>query len=236
MKQLVLLRHGESTWNRENRFTGWTDVPLSARGTKEAIAAGRTLWEEGYRFDIAYTSVLQRAIKTLWLLLEEMDRMWIPVFCNWRLNERHYGALQGLSKSDTAEKYGAEQVHEWRRSYGVRPPELTPQDERYPGKDPRYTDLPPGDIPLTECLRDTVRRALPFWHEAISPMMKTGKRVLIVAHGNSLRALAKYLTDMSDDDIVGFEIPTGIPLVMEVDEDLRAIRHFYLTSPAAGGQ
>ena len=228
MKRLVLLRHGESIWNRENRFSGWTDVPLSSGGIEEAKAAGQALARDGYRFDIAFTSVLKRAIKTLWLLLEQMDLMWIPVSCHWRLNERHYGALQGLDKHKTAEEYGPEQVHIWRRSYTVRPPSLTLQDERHPGKDPRYAGIAPDDIPLTESLQDTVSRFLPFWHDAIAPAVRTDKPVLVVAHGNSLRALVKYLAAVSDDNIVGVEIPTGVPLVFELEDDLSTIRHFYI--------
>ena len=228
MKKLVLLRHGESTWNKENRFTGWVDVGLSEKGVQEAIESGRILLKEGYVFDIAYTSVLKRAIKTLWIALEEMDLMWIPVYRNWRLNERHYGALQGLNKAETAEKHGIEQVQLWRRSYDTRPPALTPDDPRYPGKDPRYADLSPEELPLTECLKDTVERFLPYWHETIAPAVKEGKRVLISAHGNSLRALVKYLDKVSDGDIVGLNIPTGIPLVYELEDDLKPIRSYYL--------
>ena len=228
MKKLVLLRHGESTWNKENRFTGWVDVGLSEKGIQEAIEAGRVLLKEGYVFDIAYTSVLKRAIKTLWIALEEMDLMWIPVQRSWRLNERHYGALQGLNKAETAEKHGIEQVQVWRRSYDTRPPALTPDDPRYPGKDPRYADLSPEELPLTECLKDTVGRFLPYWHDTIAPTVKHGKRVLISAHGNSLRALVKYLDKVSDDEIVGLNIPTGIPLVYELEDDLTPIRSYYL--------
>jgi len=228
MKKLVLLRHGESTWNKENRFTGWVDVGLSEKGVQEAIESGRILLKEGYVFDIAYTSVLKRAIKTLWIALEEMDLMWIPVQRSWRLNERHYGALQGLNKAETAEKHGIEQVQVWRRSYDTRPPALTPDDPRYPGKDPRYADLSPEELPLTECLKDTVGRFLPYWHDTIAPTVKHGKRVLISAHGNSLRALVKYLDKVSDDEIVGLNIPTGIPLVYELEDDLTPIRSYYL--------
>jgi 2,3-bisphosphoglycerate-dependent phosphoglycerate mutase len=228
MKKIVLLRHGESTWNKENRFTGWVDVGLSEKGMDEAIEAGRLLLEEGYVFDVAYTSVLKRAIKTLWLVLEEMDLMWIPVYRNWRLNERHYGALQGLNKAETAEKHGMEQVKLWRRGYAIRPPALAPDDPLYPGKDPRYADLKPEELPLTECLKDTVARFLPYWHETIGPAVKQGKRVLIAAHGNSLRALVKYLDKISDDEIVGLNIPTGIPLVYELEDDLTPIRSYYL--------
>jgi len=228
MKKLVLLRHGESEWNKENRFTGWVDVGLSEKGIQEAVDAGRILLKEGYIFDVAYTSVLKRAIKTLWIVLEEMDLMWIPVYRNWRLNERHYGALQGLNKAETAEKHGIEQVQVWRRSYDTRPPALTPDDPRYPGKDPRYADLAPEELPLTECLKDTVERFLPYWHDTIAPAVKEGKRVLISAHGNSLRALVKYLDKVSDGDIVGLNIPTGIPLVYELEDDLKPIRSYYL--------
>jgi 2,3-bisphosphoglycerate-dependent phosphoglycerate mutase len=233
MKRLVLLRHGDSEWNRQNRFTGWTDVPLNEKGIQEATEAGRTLREEGYVFDVAYTSVLTRAIKTLWIVLEEMDLMWIPVRRSWRLNERHYGALQGLNKAETAERHGQEQTLIWRRSYDTPPPALTPDDERHPGKDPRYADLSPEEIPLTECLKDTVERFLPYWHNTIAPDVETGKRVLIAAHGNSLRALVKYLDNISDEEIVGLNIPTGIPQVYELDDDLVPIRHYYLGDPEA---
>jgi len=228
MKILVLVRHGESIWNKKNLFTGWTDVDLSEKGVQEAIEAGRTLKREGYSFDTAYTSVLRRAIKTLWLMLEEMDLMWISVFRSWRLNERHYGALQGLDKTETAQKYGMEQVHLWRRSYSVRPPALTVGDERYPGNDPRYRDLSGEELPLTECLKDTVERFMPYWLETIAPVIREGKRVIVSAHGNSLRALVKYLDNISDEDIPGLNIPTGIPLVYELEDDLTPIRHFYL--------
>ena len=233
MKKLVLIRHGESTWNKENRFSGWTDVPLTAKGVKEAAEAGRTLKKEGYAFDIAFTSVLNRAIKTLWLVLEEMDLMWIPVCHTWRLNERHYGALQGLNKAETAEKHGMEQVHIWRRSYDIRPPALAIDDPRFPGDDPRYAGLTPGEIPLTECLKDTVERFLPYWHDTIAHTVKSEKRVLIAAHGNSLRALIKYLDNISDRDIVGLNIPTGIPLVYELNDDLTPVQHYYLGDPEA---
>jgi 2,3-bisphosphoglycerate-dependent phosphoglycerate mutase len=233
MKTLVLLRHGESTWNKENRFTGWTDVGLSEKGVQEAIEAGRTLHEDGYRFDVAFTSVLKRAIKTLWLVLEEMDLMWIPVQRSWRLNERHYGALQGLNKAETAERHGLEQTQIWRRSYDIPPPPLSKDDPRYPGNDPRYASLRQGEVPLTECLKDTVERFLPFWHEAIAPAVRSGQRVLIAAHGNSLRALVKYLDHVPDDEIVGLNIPTGIPLVYELEDDLEAIRSFYVGDPEA---
>jgi 2,3-bisphosphoglycerate-dependent phosphoglycerate mutase len=233
MKKIVLLRHGESAWNKENRFTGWTDVGLTPKGVEEAIAAGRTLKQEGYEFDTAFTSVLSRAIKTLWLALEEMDRMWIPVHLSWRLNERHYGALQGLNKAETAERHGMDQVLIWRRSYDTRPPALTADDPRYPGSDPRYAGLGPQELPLTECLKDTVARFLPYWHEAIAPAVKAGERVIIAAHGNSLRALVKYLDQVTDKDILELNIPTGIPLVYELREDLTPIRSYYLGDPAA---
>ena len=233
MFSLVLLRHGESIWNRENLFTGWTDVDLSEKGVAEAREAGRLLTAEGYVFDVAYTSVLKRAIRTLWIVLDEMDLMWIPVHRSWRLNERHYGALQGLNKAETAEKYGQEQVMLWRRSYAVAPPALTPEDERHPGRDPRYRSLGEGELPRTESLKDTVGRFLPCWHEEIAPAVQSGRRVLVSAHGNSLRALVKYLDDVSDQDIVRLNIPTGIPLVYELDERLRPLRHFYLGDPEA---
>jgi 2,3-bisphosphoglycerate-dependent phosphoglycerate mutase len=233
MKKVVLLRHGESAWNKENRFTGWTDVGLTPKGVEEAVAAGRTLKKEGYEFDTAFTSVLSRAIKTLWLALEEMDRMWIPVHLSWRLNERHYGALQGLNKAETAERHGMDQVLIWRRSYHTRPPALTPDDPRYPGTDPRYAGLGPQELPLTECLKDTVERFLPYWHETIAPAVKSGQRVIIAAHGNSLRALVKYLDRISDKDILELNIPTGIPLVYELREDLTPIRSYYLGDPEA---
>jgi 2,3-bisphosphoglycerate-dependent phosphoglycerate mutase len=233
MKKLVLLRHGESTWNKENRFTGWTDVGLTERGRDEAVQAGRLLAKEGFIFDVAFTSVLKRAIKTLWLALEEMDLMWIPVHNSWRLNERHYGALQGLNKAETAEKHGMDQVKIWRRSYDIPPPALAKNDERYPGKDPRYAHLKPEEVPQTEALKDTVARFLPYWHETIAPVVRTGKRVIIAAHGNSLRALVKYLDNVSDTDIVGLNIPTGIPLVYELEDDLRPVRSYYLGDPEA---
>jgi 2,3-bisphosphoglycerate-dependent phosphoglycerate mutase len=233
MKTVVLLRHGESTWNLENRFTGWTDVDLSPRGVAEAHAAGRLLREGGYTFDLAFTSLLKRAIRTLWIALDELDRMWIPVQKNWRLNERHYGALQGLNKAETAQKYGEPQVLVWRRSYSDPPPPLTPDDERYPGRDPRYADLSPAELPLTESLEDTVSRFLPYWEHAIVPEVLSGRRVVIAAHGNSLRALVKHLDGVSEADIVGLNIPTGIPLVYELDDALRPLRHFYLGDPEA---
>lgn len=233
MKRLVLLRHGESAWNKENRFTGWTDVPLSAKGIEEAREAGRVLRKEGYVFDAAYTSLLKRAVKTLWLALEEMDLMWIPVHNDWRLNERHYGALQGLNKAETAARYGDEQILQWRRSYDVPPPALGTDDERFPGKDPRYASLRPKELPLTECLKDTVARVMPYWQEAIAPAVRAGTRVVIAAHGNSLRALVKYLDHIPDDKIVSLNIPTGIPLVYELNDDLTPLRSFYLGDPEA---
>ena len=232
MKKLVLIRHGESDWNRENRFTGWTDVDLSEKGRAEALDGGRVLKAEGYTFDVAYTSVLKRAIRTLWIVLDEMDLMWIPVHRTWRLNERHYGALQGLNNSETAAKFGEDQVKIWRRSYDIQPPALESSDERYPGHDPRYKSLTPEELPLTECLKDTVARFLPYWHETIAPRVKAGERVLIAAHGNSLRALVKYLDDISEADIVNLNIPTGMPLVYELeDETLKPIRSYYLGDP-----
>ena len=233
MYQVVLLRHGESIWNKENLFTGWTDVGLSEKGLQEAVEGGRQLRKDGFVFDVAYTSVLKRAIKTLWVALEEMDQMYIPIHNTWRLNERHYGALQGLNKAQTAEKYGEAQVKIWRRSYDIRPPALTPDDDRYPGQDPRYAGLSSGDLPLTECLKDTVARTLPYWHETIAPVVRAGKRVIIAAHGNSLRGLVKYLDNVSEADIVGLNIPTGIPLVYELDDDLKPLRHYYLGDPEA---
>ncbi len=231
MKKLVLLRHGESTWNQENRFTGWTDVDLTERGTAQALRAGQQLKEEGFVFDVAYTSLLKRAIRTLWIVLDELDQMWVPVNRSWRLNERHYGALQGLNKAETAEKYGDEQVLVWRRSYDTPPPALEDGDERFPANDARYRDLAAEDIPGTECLKDTVERFLPYWHEAIAPQVRVGKRVIITAHGNSLRALVKYLDDVSDADIVGMNIPTGVPLVYELDDSLSPIASRYLGDP-----
>ena len=231
MHKLVLIRHGESVWNKANLFTGWTDVDLSETGMAEAHAGGKSLREEGYVFDVAFTSVLKRAIRTLWVVLDEMDLMWIPVQRSWRLNERHYGGLQGLNKAETAAKYGDEQVHIWRRSYDVRPPALEPDDERHPGHDPRYRDLAPEDVPAAECLKDTVARFLPYWHETIAPTIRAGKRVVVAAHGNSLRALVKYLDSISDEEIPGLNIPTGIPLVYELDDDLKPIRHYYLADP-----
>ena len=233
MKILVLIRHGESEWNRSNRFSGWTDVGLTEKGIGEATEAGRVLHEEGYVFDVAYTSVLKRAIKTLWIVLEEMDLMWIPVHRHWRLNERHYGALQGLNKAETAEKHGMEQVKIWRRSYDIQPPALTQDDPRYPGHDPRYAGLNDGELPLTECLKDTVDRFLPYYRETIAPDITAGRRVVIAAHGNSLRALVKHLDGISDNEIVGLNIPTGIPLVYELNDALEPVRHFYLGDPEA---
>lgn len=232
MYKLVLVRHGESDWNKQNRFTGWTDVDLSNKGREEAKEGGEVLKREGYTFDVAYTSVLKRAIRTLWLVLDEMDLMWIPVNRSWRLNERHYGALQGLDKGETAAKYGEAQVKIWRRSYDIPPPELTADDERFPGHDPRYANLSKEELPLTECLKDTVARFLPLWHETIAPAVKSGKKVLIAAHGNSLRALIKYLDNVSEDAIVELNVPTGMPLVYELDEDLKPIRSYYLGDPA----
>lgn len=231
MIKVVLVRHGQSTWNLENRFTGWVDVGLSDLGKQEAHSAARLLREEHYTFDIAYTSVLKRAIQTLWIILEDMDLMWIPVYRNWRLNERHYGALQGLNKSETAATYGSDQVMLWRRSYNIRPPELAKNNSMYPGKDPRYSDLDEKDIPVAECLKDTVERFLPYWHNTIVPSLKQGKRILISAHGNSLRALVMYLDNISKEEIVSLNIPTGIPLVYELDSKLNAIQHYYLGDP-----
>ena len=233
MIKLVLLRHGESTWNKENLYTGWTDVDLSEKGTQEAKEAGRLLKEGGFEFDLAYTSVLKRAIRTLWLALDEMDLLWLPVIKTWRLNERHYGALQGLNKAQTAEQFGEKQVKIWRRSYDVPPPPLTQEDPRWPGHDPRYADVPADELPLAECLKDTVARFLPWWHAEAVPVLKSGKRVIIAAHGNSLRALVKYLDNISDQDIVELNIPTGIPLVYELDDDLKPIRSYYLGDPEA---
>ena len=233
MNTLVLLRHGQSTWNQENRFTGWTDVDLTPQGIREAEEGARLLLEGGYTFDVAYTSVLKRAVRTLWIVLDRMDLMWIPVHRSWRLNERHYGALQGLNKAEMAEKYGEEQVKLWRRSYAVRPPALTPDDPQNPGRDRRYAELSVDDVPLTESLKDTVDRFLPCWHDTIAPLIRSGKRVLIAAHGNSLRALVKYLDDVSDDEIVALNIPTGLPLVYELGDDLRPLRHYYLGDPEA---
>ena len=233
MYKLVLLRHGESTWNKENRFTGWTDVDLSERGREEAAEAGRLLKEGGYIFDQAYVSVLKRAIRTLWIALDQLDQMWIPIEKDWRLNERHYGALQGLNKAETAARHGEDQVHIWRRSYDIPPPPLAPDDERHPSHDPRYAGLAAGDLPLTESLKETVARFLPYWHGTIAPAITSGRRVLVAAHGNSLRALVKYLDNVSESQIVELNIPTGIPLVYELDADLKPIRHYYLGDAAA---
>ncbi len=232
MKKVILLRHGESIWNKENRFTGWTDVDLTEKGVEEAKKAGELLRDAGFVFDLAHTSVLKRAIKTLWLALEQLDLMWIPVTHSWRLNERHYGALQGLNKAETAAKFGDEQVLAWRRSYDTPPPELTQSDARYAGNDPRYRGLASNQVPLTECLKDTVARVMPYWNQSIAPDIRAGKRVLITAHGNSLRALVKYLDKVSDQDIVGLNIPTGVPLVYELDDVLKPIRHYYLGDQA----
>ncbi len=228
MHKLVLLRHGESIWNKENRFTGWTDVDLSEQGLAEAAAAGRLLKEDGFVFDVAYTSVLKRAIRTLWIALDKMDAMWLPVHKSWRLNERHYGGLQGLNKAEMAAKFGDEQVLIWRRSYDVQPPALETQDERWPGRDPRYRGLAPSEVPATECLKDTVARFLPYWTGTIAPAIKRGERVIIAAHGNSIRALIKYLDNVSESDIVGLNIPTGTPLIYELDDELKPLRHYYL--------
>lgn len=228
MKKIVLLRHGESIWNRENRFTGWTDVDLSEKGTAEANRAGILMKEAGFDFDSCFTSVLKRAIRTLWIVLDSMDLMWVPYYCSWRLNERHYGSLQGLNKAETADKYGTEQVQIWRRSYDVSPPPLARSDERYPGHDPRYGNLDEMEIPLSESLKDTEIRFLLYWHETIVPELKAGKRVLITAHGNSLRALVKHLDNLSEEEVLKLEIPTGVPLVYELDDELKAITHYYL--------
>ena len=234
--KLVLLRHGESTWNKENRFTGWTDVDLSDKGREEATAAGRLLRDEGYVFDIAYTSVLKRAIRTCWMALDELDLLWIPVERNWRLNERHYGALQGLNKAETAAKHGDAQVKIWRRSYDLPPPPLDASDPRHPSHDPRYATLAPADIPSTEALKQTVDRFLPYWNGTIAPAIRSGRRVLITAHGNSLRALVKYLDNISDTDIVELNIPTGIPLVYELDANLAPLKHYYLGDAEAAAK
>jgi 2,3-bisphosphoglycerate-dependent phosphoglycerate mutase len=233
MYKLVLIRHGESTWNKENRFTGWTDVDLSEKGTEEAGKAGELLRDGGWVFDVAYTSVLKRAIHTLWIVLDGLDRAWIPVHRSWRLNERHYGALQGLNKAETAARYGEEQVRIWRRSYDTRPPALTRDDSRYPGHDPRYASLSEDELPLTECLKDTVARFLPLWNDVLTGEIRSGKRLLVVAHGNSIRALVKYLDDVSDEDITELNIPTGIPLVYELDERMKPIKHYYLGDASA---
>ena len=234
MYKLVMLRHGESTWNQQNRFTGWTDVDLTEQGIREARAAGRLLKELGYGFDLTYTSVLKRAVRTLWLTLDELDAMWLPVVHTWRLNERHYGALQGLNKAETAAKFGDEQVHIWRRSYDIPPPPLDETHRQELAADPRYARLKPHELPLTECLKDTIDRVLPFWHESLAPAIKAGKRTLVVSHGNSMRAIMKYLENISDEDITGLNIPNGIPLVYELDADLKPLQRYYLN--AAGGK
>ena len=233
MHKIVLLRHGESVWNKENRFTGWTDVDLTDTGIAQAREAGRLLKDAGFEFDLAFASMLRRAIKTLWLTLETMDRMWIPVEHSWRLNERHYGALQGLNKAETAAKFGEKQVLEWRRSYDVPPPPLEPGDPRGAAGDPRYTELSPAELPLTECLKDTVARFVPYWESKIAPQVRAGRQVVIAAHGNSLRALIKYLDGVNDVDIVSLNIPTAVPLVYELDANLKPIRHYYLGDAAA---
>lgn len=233
MMKVVLLRHGESIWNLENKFTGWTDVGLSEKGVKEGHLAAEYLKKEGFDFDVAFTSVLRRAIKTLWIVLEDMGLEWIPVNRSWRLNERHYGALQGLNKIEMVEKFGQEQVLVWRRSYDIAPPALKKDDSRFPGNDRRYKYLSETELPLTECLKDTVERFLPYWHNTIAPVIKEGKRVIIAAHGNSLRALVKYLDNISDEDIVQLNIPTGVPLVYELDDNLRSLKHYYLGDPEA---
>ena len=233
MFTLVLVRHGQSQWNLDNRFTGWVDVDLTEKGRAEAVAAGEAMRAEGLQFDAAHTSVLKRAIRTLWIVLDEMDLMWVPQVRSWRLNERHNGALQGLNKAETAQKYGDAQVKLWRRSYSTQPPALERTDERWPGHDPRYADVAPADLPLTECLKDTVARFVPFWETTVAPAVASGKRVILAAHGNSLRALVKYLDGISDDDITELNIPTGIPLVYELDDNLKAVRHHYLGDPEA---
>ena len=236
MHKLVLIRHGESTWNLENRFTGWTDVDLTPTGVSQAMSAGKLLKAEGYEFDLCYTSVLKRAIHTLWYALDEMDRTWLPVQKSWRLNERHYGALQGLNKGETAQKFGDEQVLVWRRSYDTPPPALEAGDPRCERGDRRYADLDPAQVPLTECLKDTVARVLPFWNDTMAPAIRSGQRILVAAHGNSIRALVKYLDNISDGDIVGLNIPNGIPLVYELDADLKPIRHYYLGDAEAAAR
>ncbi len=233
MHKLVLLRHGESEWNQENRFTGWHDVDLTAKGEEEGRRSGRLLKDEGFAFDVVYTSLLKRAIRTMWLALEELDQTWVPVHREWRLNERHYGALQGLNKAETAAKHGEDQVLIWRRSYDIPPPALDPDDERHPGKDRRYANLPAENLPLSECLKDTVDRFMPLWQDTIAPVVQEGKSVLIVAHGNSLRALVKYLDGVSEEDIVGLNIPTGMPLVYDLDADLKPLDRRYLGDPEA---
>jgi 2,3-bisphosphoglycerate-dependent phosphoglycerate mutase len=236
MYKLVLIRHGESTWNQENRFTGWTDVDLTPTGIEQAVSSGRLLREDRWEFDLCYTSVLKRATRTLWHCLDEMDRTWLPVTHSWRLNERHYGALQGLNKAETARKFGDEQVLLWRRSYDVPPPALEPGDPRCERGDIRYAKLAPGQVPLTECLKDVVARVLPFWNETMAPAIRDGQKVLVAAHGNSIRALVKYLDQVPDDEIVGLNIPNGIPLVYELDAGLRPIRHYYLGDPEAAAR
>ena len=231
MYKIVLLRHGESVWNKENLFTGWTDVDLSENGLEEANEAGNVLKQQGYSFDLVFTSVLKRAIRTAWIALDRMDLMWVPVKHDWRLNERHYGALQGLNKAETAAKYGEQQVKIWRRSYDIRPPALSETDERYPGHDPRYKNLTKEQLPLTECLKDTVERVLPCWDELIAPSIRSGKEILIAAHGNSLRGLVKFLQNISEEEILDLNIPTGVPLVQELDDNLKSIRHYYLGDP-----
>jgi 2,3-bisphosphoglycerate-dependent phosphoglycerate mutase len=228
MHKVVLIRHGESTWNQENRFTGWTDVDLNAKGLGEAKAAGQLLKKEGYSFDRSFVSVLKRALRTNWMILDELDELWIPVERSWRLNERHYGSLQGLNKAETAAKFGDDQVLIWRRSYDVPPPVLEKSDERFPGHDPRYRNVPESELPLTECLKDTVDRVLPYWHSEIAPAVKRGEKILVTAHGNTLRALVKYLDNLSEEEVLALNIPTGIPLVYELDDDLKPIRHYYL--------
>jgi phosphoglycerate mutase, BPG-dependent, family 1 len=230
-KKLVLIRHGESTWNQENRFTGWTDVELSPKGIEEAHQAGKLLLKEGYTFDFAYTSILKRAISTLWYIQEEMDLQWIPVEKDWRLNERHYGALQGLNKAETAQKYGDEQVLLWRRGYAITPPELTEDDERFPGHDPRYAKLNKEQLPVTESLAITIDRVIPYWNDVIKPRVASGERVIVAAHGNSLRALVKHLDGISEKDILELNIPTGVPLVYELDDDMQPVKHYYLGDP-----
>ncbi|MCX6959743.1 MAG: 2,3-diphosphoglycerate-dependent phosphoglycerate mutase [Verrucomicrobia bacterium] len=228
MHKLVLIRHGESTWNQENRFTGWTDVDLNEKGLREAKAAGELLKKEGYSFDRSFVSVLKRALRTNWMILDELDELWIPIERSWRLNERHYGSLQGLNKGETAAKFGDDQVLIWRRSYDVPPPALEKSDERFPGHDRRYKDVSEADLPLTECLKDTVDRVLPYWHSEIAPAVKRGEKVLVTAHGNTLRAMVKYFDNLSEEEVLALNIPTGIPLVYELDDDLKPIRHYYL--------
>jgi len=230
--KLTLLRHGESIWNLEDKFTGWTDVDLSDKGISEARESGRMLREKGYLFDVAFTSVLKRAIRTLWLVLDEMDLMWIPVYRSWRLNERHYGALQGLNKAEMATKVGEEQVHIWRRSYDVPPPALAKTDKRYPGNDPRYRSLDENELPLAESLKDTIARFMPYWHNVLAPELKAGRHLIVSAHGNSLRAMVKHLDNINESEIVNVNIPTGIPLVYELDEELRPLKHYYLADEA----